>query len=36
MPEPEALSALASDTIWGSVVGGSAGLSPAFVKAASL
>ncbi len=36
MPLPEALSALASVSIWGSVAGGSAGLRPAFVKAFSL
>ena len=33
MPLPEALSALASATIWASVAGGSVGLRPAFVKA---
>ncbi len=36
MPLPEALSALASLTIWGSVAGGSVGLRPALVKAFSL
>ena len=33
IPLPEALSALASLSIWGRVSGGSAGLSPALVKA---